>query len=240
MELAEVVGQLTGLRRFPVRSLGGEEPNEVLMQGSSMAGDRVFDLVDEEQGVALSPATAPRLLRYQARYLDPMVRGEDLSAWIRVALPDGRELPLTDRAWVEDVARRCLRPVRLRARGDVASDPAPLHVLSVQTLRFFETQYGGPLEAMRLRSNLLLDLPDGRPFEEDRWIGRNVWVGDVLLEIVRPCDRCVVTTLDAETPERSPGILSAIVRGRRGAAGVFARALTGNRLRVGDPVALVG
>jgi hypothetical protein len=49
-----------------------------------------------------------------------------------------------------------------------------------------------------------------------------------------------VTTLDAETPERSPGILSAIVRGRRGAAGVFARALTGNRLRVGDPVALVG
>jgi hypothetical protein len=49
-----------------------------------------------------------------------------------------------------------------------------------------------------------------------------------------------VTTLDAETPERAPGILNAIVRGRRGMTGVFARALTGNRLRVGDPVALVG
>jgi uncharacterized protein YcbX len=70
MELAEVVGQLAGLRRFPVRSLGGEEPDEVLMQGSAMAGDRIYDLMDEEQGEALSPATAPRLLRYRARYLD--------------------------------------------------------------------------------------------------------------------------------------------------------------------------
>lgn len=240
MELAEVVGQLAGLRRFPVRSLGGEAPDEALMQGSTMAGDRIYDLVDEERGVVLNSVTAPHLLRYRARYLDSMVRGGDLSPWIRVALPDGREVPLTDRSWVEDVTRRCLRPVRLRARTDAESDPAPLHVLSVQTVRFFEAQYGGPLEPIRLRSNLLLDLPDGRPFEEDRWIGRSVWVGDVLLEIVRPCDRCLVTTLDAETPERSPGLLNAIVRGRRGVTGVFARALTGNRLRVGDPVALVG
>jgi uncharacterized protein YcbX len=62
----------------------------------------------------------------------------------------------------------------------------------------------------------------------------------VLLEIVRPSDACVVTSLDAETPERSPGILNAIARGRGGMLGVFARALTGNRLRVGDPVAIVG
>jgi uncharacterized protein YcbX len=239
MELAEVVGQLAGLRRFPVRALGGEEPDEVLMQGSTMAGDRIYDLVDEEQGTTLTAATTPRLLRYRARYLDAMVRGEDLASWIRVALPDGREFPLTERSWVEDVSRRCLRPVRLRVRANVESDPAPLQVLSVQTVRFFEAQYGAPLEGMRLRSNLLLDLPDGRAFEEDRWIGRSIWVGDALLEIVRPCDRCLVTTLDAETPERSPGILNAIVRGRRGLTGVLARALTGNRLRVGDPVALV-
>ena len=52
-------------------------------------------------------------------------------------------------------------------------------------------------------------------------------------------DACVVTSLDAETPERSPGMLTAIARGRGGMLGVFARALTGNRLRVGDPVAIV-
>jgi uncharacterized protein YcbX len=79
-----------------------------------------------------------------------------------------------------------------------------------------------------------------RAFEEDRWIGRQLWIGDVLLEIVKQCDACIVSSLDAETIERSPGVLSAIARGRGGMTGVYARALTGNRMRVSDPVSLVG
>ena len=81
--------------------------------------------------------------------------------------------------------------------------------------------------------------PECRAFEEDRWIGRQLWIGDVLVEIVRPCDALRRHGLDAETPERSPGILAAIARGRGGRLGVHARALTGNRLRVGDPVAII-
>jgi MOSC domain-containing protein len=239
MELAEVVGQLAGLRRFPVRSLGGELPNECIVQGSGLAGDRIYDLFDEAEGVALSSLTVPFLLRYRARFLDPTVRGKDLAAWIRVRMPDGVERELGDPAWLEDIAKRCGRRVRLRPREDVDTELAPLHVLSVQTVRFVEKQYGGPLEPARFRSNLLLDLPDGRPFEEDRWIGRQIWIGDALLEIVRQCERSIVPSLDADTPERSPGILAAIVRGRGGMIGVSARAIAGNRLRVGDPVAIV-
>jgi len=239
MELAEVVGQLAGLRRFPVRSLGGEAPDEALVSGSGLAGDRIYDLFDEEQSVALTVANAPFLLRYRARYLDPMVRGGDLEPWIRVRIPGGAEVALSDRSWIEDLSRRCNRPVRLRPRPHADSDPAPLHVLSVPTVRFLEKQYGGTLEPVRFRSNLLLELPEARPFEEDRWIGRQIWIGDVLLEIVKTCDCCLVATLDAETPERAPGVLNAIVHGRGGVIGVYARALAGNRMRVGDPVALV-
>ncbi|MFY9549946.1 MAG: MOSC domain-containing protein [Thermoanaerobaculia bacterium] len=240
MELAEVVGQLAALRRFPVRSLGGEKPNECLVQGSGLAGDRIYDLFDQDHGLALSSLTVPFLLRYRARLLDPMVRGTDLAPWIRVRMPDGSERELSDSSWVDDIASRCGRRVRLRPRADVDTELAPLHVLSVQTVRFVETQYGGPLEPPRFRSNLLLDLPDARPFEEDRWIGRQIWIGDVLLEMVRQCERCIVPSLDADTRERSPGILAAIVRGRGGMIGVSARAIAGNRLRVGDPVAIIG
>ena len=137
------------------------------------------------------------------------------------------------------MARRCGRQVSLRTRTGVESDPAPLQLLSIPTIRFLEKQYGGPLEPERLRSNVQLDLPDGRPFEEDHWLGRQLWIGDVLLEIVGGSEHCVRPTLEAGTPERSPGILSAIARGRGGKIGVTARALAGNRLRVGDPVALV-
>lgn len=240
MELAEVVGQLAGLRRFAVRSLGGEAPDEALVFGSGLVGDRIYDLFDEEQGIALTARNTPFLLRYRVRYLDSMVRAGDLEPWIRVKLPDGTETLLSDRRWIEDVSRRCGRPVRLRARPHLDSDLAPLHVLSVQTVRFLEKQYGGPLEPARFRSNLLLDLPEQRAFEEDRWIGRQLWIGDVLLEIVKQCDACIVSSLDAETTERSPGVLSAIARGRGGMMGVYARALTGNRVRVGDPVSIIG
>ena len=239
MELAEVVGQLAALRRFPVRGLGGETPDECLVQGSGLAGDRIYDVYDEAQGALLGLQQAPFLLRYRARFLDSMVRGNELAAWVRVETPEGAESALTDRSWLEDVARRCGHPVSLRTRTGVDSDPAPLHLVSIQTIRFLEKQYGGPLEPSRLRANVVLELPDGRPFEEDHWLGRQLWIGDVLLEIVGGSDQCVLPALDAGTAERSPGILSAIARGRGGKIGVTARALAGNRLRVGDPVALV-
>jgi uncharacterized protein YcbX len=239
MELAEVVGQLAVLRRFPVRALGGETPDECLVQGSGLAGDRIYDVYDETQGALLGLSDAPFLLRYSARFLDAMVRGTDLSAWVRVRTPEGAESALTDRSWLEDVARRCGHPVSLRARADVASDPAPLHLISVPTVRFLEKQYGGPLEPERLRANVLLELPDGRPFAEDQWLGRQLWIGDVLLEIVAGSEHCVLPAVDGPTAERSPGILAAIARGRGGKIGVTARALTGNRMRVGDPVALI-
>lgn len=240
MELAEVVGQLAGLRRFPVRSLGGESPDECLVEGSTLAGDRLYDVYDDEDRCPVSSRDVPFLLRYRARYMDAMVRGTELSDWIRVRMPGGAEVALADQAWIEDLARRRGRPMSVRARRDAAADAAPLHVLSAPTVRFIEQQYGGSLEPLRLRANLLLDLHDGRPFEGARWIGRQVWVGDALLEVVGPCERAIVPVLDAETPERSPGLLSAILRARNGMIGVSARALTGTRLRVGDPVALVG
>ena len=239
MELAEVVGHLAALRRFPVRGLAGEAPDEARVQGSGLAGDRVFDLYDEAQGAIMSALADPFLLRYRARYLDPLVRGDDLGPWIRVRKPDGDEVALSDRVWLDDLSRRCGRAVHLRPRPDASSDPAPLHLLSMPTVRFLEQQYGGALEPIRLRGNAYLELPDLRAFEEDRWIGRQLWIGDVLVEVVRPCESCVVTALDAETAERSPGILAAIARGRGGRLGVHARALTGNRLRVGDPVAII-
>ena len=57
---------------------------------------------------------------------------------------------------------------------------------------------------------------------------------------MKQSDACIVASLYAETTERSPGVLSAIARCRGGMTGVYARALTGNRMRVGDPVSIVG
>ncbi len=120
MELAEVVGQLAVLRRFPVRALGGESPDECLVQGSGLAGDRIYDVFDETQGALLSSADAPFLLRYHARFLDSMVRGTELAAWVRIMTPDGAEAPL-DRPELARRRRAAVRtpgqPAHPRRRG---------------------------------------------------------------------------------------------------------------------------
>jgi hypothetical protein len=55
---------------------------------------------------------------------------------------------------------------------------------------------------------------------------------------VRPCERCIVPVLDAETPERSPASATAIVRARGGPARRAGPHASRQPLRVGD-VALV-
>ncbi|MFL6078905.1 MAG: MOSC domain-containing protein [Ornithinibacter sp.] len=57
-----------------------------------------------------------------------------------------------------------------------------------------------PLAVERFRPNLVVD-GDLEPFEEDVW--RGVQVGAVEFRVVKPVDRCVMTTLDPMTLERS-------------------------------------
>src|SRR3954468_14269635 len=73
LELAEVVGHLAGLRRFPVRPLGGETTDECLVAGRGLAGDRIYDLLDAVSGAPLSERQTPSLLRYRVRYVDSLV-----------------------------------------------------------------------------------------------------------------------------------------------------------------------
>ncbi len=56
-----------------------------------------------------------------------------------------------------------------------------------------------PLAVERFRPNLVVD-GDLDPFEEDGW--RRVQVGPVEFRVVKPVDRCVMTTIDPTTLER--------------------------------------
>lgn len=51
------------------------------------------------------------------------------------------------------------------------------------------------------RPNILVT--DCPPFEEDKW--RNIVIHDVRLTFLKPCERCVVTTIDPDTGVRSNG-----------------------------------
>ena len=51
----------------------------------------------------------------------------------------------------------------------------------------------------RFRPNLVVN--NTEPYEEDNW--KLINIGDCELQIVKPCSRCVLTTVDPETGEFS-------------------------------------
>src|SRR5262245_35734355 len=116
MDLAEVVGQLAELRRFPVEELGGEAPQIALLDGGGMVGHPAFELRDAETGLPPDASAVPTLRSFSARYPDSLVPGS-LDAWALVRVPDGREYPVLDPTWTAELSGRLPRPLVLQRRG---------------------------------------------------------------------------------------------------------------------------
>jgi uncharacterized protein YcbX len=119
--------------------------------------------------------------------------------------------------WMSDALRRRCRLVRLSesaqrplaakysgalpsaGRRVAFSDGAPLLLLgqaSINALNARLTTEGAePMSVGRFRPNVLL--ANGKPHEEDTWT--RVRIGNVLLGVGKPCERCVMTTIDPIT-----------------------------------------
>lgn len=98
-------------------------------------------------------------------------------------------------------------------------------------------QPGSPLAVDRFRPNLVVD-GDLEPFEEDGW--QRVRVGAVQLRVVKPVDRCVMTTIDPTTLERSHEPIRTLAKHRKwdGATWFAVQLVPESRgvVRVGDEV----
>jgi uncharacterized protein YcbX len=96
---------------------------------------------------------------------------------------------------------------------------------------------GRPVELRRFRTNLHLEL-DAPAFAEQRWQGGRLQVGEVTLDLLKPCARCVIPTRDPDDLSRWPELLRWLHRRNGALFGVNARVVAAGRVRAGDPVAV--
>lgn len=140
------------------------------------------------------------------------------TAWVRDVL--GRD----DVTLVAVADPRALNP-RLTRPGDATAfaDGYPVTLASAASLRRLDDwvtetalergeEPQAPLAMARFRPNLVVD-GDLEPFEEDRWT--TVEVGPVTFRVVKPVDRCVMTTVDPATRERGAEPLRTLARRRK-------------------------
>jgi len=120
-------------------------------------------------------------------------------------------------------------------------DSGVVHLLTTATLEHLGQLYPeGRFDVRRFRPNIVLALTNGQAgFVEDAWVGRSLAIGDqVRLRITKPCQRCVMTTLEQDDLPKDPGILRAAAQHNHVRVGVYASVERGGQVRIGDEVSL--
>lgn len=236
------IGEVSGIRRYPVKSLLGEELDAAEVRAGGLAGDRRLALLDRASGRVASAKNPYRwraLLTLRATGADP----------VEIVLPDGRRVDAGDSrvdhmlsevlgvpvTLVDtpppDAALERSRPEAVLAAGVAVPVPvdegrlgaaappggfvdfAPLHLVTAATLgRLGAAVPAGVVDPARYRPNLLLDT-DGPGFAENDWVGRELRLGDeVVLRVLAPTPRCAVPTLAHGPLPRDPDALRAPAR----------------------------
>jgi uncharacterized protein YcbX len=242
------------LWQYPVKSMQGNEVDEILLQTGGVAGDRAYGLVDVETGRLASAKDTKRfgaLLDCRARFLTPPTNG-GLPPPIEVTFPDGARVGTDDDDGAE-LTRRITgflgRQVRLvTAEPDVLGhvDLAQVHVLATSTLRRLANEHpGGNWDPRRMRPNIVVDDGD-RLGNEDDWLGCDVHLGQqAVVHLVMPTPRCVMTTLPQPGLPKDAAVLKTIARlglkelgalGQSACAGWYADIVTPGDVRRGDAI----
>ena len=91
MAISEVVGSVAGLWRFPVKSMRGEQLQEVEVTERGVLGDRAYALIDKDTGKVVSAKSVrlfPDLFACTAAFVVSPRPNETMAA-VQITLPDG-------------------------------------------------------------------------------------------------------------------------------------------------------
>lgn len=223
--------RLSALYRYPLKSGQGESLQQITLDKLGLDGDRRWMLVDEASGRFLTQRAVARMSQLSALYnerggltlsapghsaIDVAVPGADaelrgVTIWrVTLRVPDaGAEAA----AWVSDFVGKPTRLVQVpleRARTTEAgygkdddqvafADGFPLLLIGQASLEDLSQRVGRPLEMLRFRPNLVIE--GSSAYAEDGW--KRVRIGDIEFRLVKPCARCILTTIDPQTGERS-------------------------------------
>jgi hypothetical protein len=223
--------RLSALYRFPLKSAMGESLDGVRVEALGLAGDRRWMLVDAASGRFLSQRLLSAMALLSARWNEAggLTLNAPGQAALDVAIPpddaalrgvtlwsDSWQVPDAGdeaAAWASHFLGRACRlvhvPERLARQVDTAyarpgdrtafSDGFPLLLIGQASLDDLSTRVGRPLEMLRFRPNLVIE--GSAAYAEDGW--KRIRIGELEFEVVKGCSRCIITTIDPSSGERS-------------------------------------
>lgn len=230
------VGQLAGMWRYPVKSMGAEALDVADVSWFGVSGDRRWAFVRDEAVRSDFPWLTIRersdMNLYQPSFTNP-ARPDKSPTVVRT--PAGTDLDVTDPQLAAELYPGGARVIR-QNRG--VFDTFPLSLITSQTVAELGEVVGTDLDVQRFRPNFLVDSADDAAFQEDTWVGAVLQIGDLRLRVDIRDSRCAVITVDPVTAARKPEILRTVVNERQGCLGVYATTVEPGEVAIGDKVYL--
>jgi uncharacterized protein len=259
------IGTVESLWRYPVKSMRGEELDEMFAGYSGVYGDRLFAFRSSASPKGFPYLTGREqreMLRYRPRFRHPdkaarpinlteaesmppgvnPVSADPAELMVDVETPAGASVAIDDPGLIEMLRAGIDEKHQLTLlRSDRAmTDCRPLSLFAVQSARKLGEEIGTIVDKRRFRANVYLDLTSSDGFAEDEFVGRSVRIGPkVVISILERDPRCMMITLDPETGAIAPALLKKVAQAHDGMAGVYGAVLVEGTLRKGDPVELL-
>jgi uncharacterized protein YcbX len=239
----ERIGTLVRLRRYPVKSMAGEDLEAARVTHAGLLGDRVFAFVDK-QGPANFPWMTSRkgrdMILFRPRFLAPAPLEDGIFSTdyaTEVMTPEGQRARVDDPEFTRFLEHRYGRALELRHSERSMTDAYPVSVLGMATVGGLSEETEMRLNPLRFRANFYVQWESDEPFFEDQFVGRELRIGEsVAIQVVAKDGRCVMITLDPETAAPSPVVLEKVARVHAGCAGVYGAVLREGIVRTDDPV----
>ena len=223
--------RVAALRRYPVKSMGGEALDLIELERRGLVGDRWF-AVEDEQGHFASGKQTRRFRRHDEVFAyraetaaDGEVRVIGNSGSWRAGEPSlDAELSLTLGV-----------PVRVSPEANVPhQDAGSVSLVGTATLAWCAQQLGVDADPRRLRVNIVLESDE--PFIEESWIGRTLGVGGAQLRPAATIERCRMIDIPQDQATPRHRWLKLLAEHRDMSVGIYADVVGPGLVRVGDRV----
>jgi uncharacterized protein len=261
----KTIGTVESLWRYPVKSMRGEELEEIFAGFGGVYCDRLFAFHSSASRTGFPYLTARdqrRMLCFRPRFRQPdkaaappnlreaenlapgatPVYADPTELMLDVETPVGRALAIDDPELIEMLRDGIddKHQLTLLRSERALTDCRPLSLFAVQTAQKLAEETGAAIDKRRFRANVYLDLTTAEGFAEDTFVGRSLRIGPkATLAILQRDPRCMVITLDPETGEKTPAVLKTVAQAHNGMAGIYAAVLVEGMIRTGDAVELL-
>jgi len=215
--------QLRALCIYPIKSVAGICLDRAELSDTGLQFDRQFMLIDAngqfitgrrfpalvQVNAVLQPAGlslyAPGMLPLAIHYRQLRQQYQPVTIWGHALQAQAGD-PAWD-AWFSDYLGSACRLVffgqqshRLTQRGQqpvAFADGYPLLLTSRDSLADLNRRLHRPVGMARFRPNLIIE--GAAPFAEDGW--QRIRIGAIEFDVVKPCSRCIFTTVDPDSGE---------------------------------------